>query len=38
MADLLHISPDSVKMARYRMKKKMNLPQEQDLDEYIGGI
>lgn len=38
MAGILHISPDSVKMARYRLKKKMNIPQELDLDEYISSI
>jgi DNA-binding CsgD family transcriptional regulator len=38
IAGILHISPDSVKMARYRMKKKMNIPQETDLDDYINSI
>jgi len=38
IASVLHISPDSVKMARYRMKKKMNIPQELDLDDYISSL
>lgn len=38
IAGVLHISPDSVKMARYRMKKKMNIPQELDLDDYINSL
>ncbi|MFK8104600.1 MAG: PAS domain-containing protein [Saprospiraceae bacterium] len=35
LALILNISPKSVQMARYRIKKKMNLPQEKNLIRYI---
>lgn len=34
-AAILHISPDSVKQARYRLKKKMGLGADDDLDQHI---
>jgi len=34
-ASLLGISPDSVKTARYRLRKKLNLAQEQSLNELL---
>ncbi|SMD36375.1 Tetratricopeptide repeat-containing protein [Reichenbachiella faecimaris] len=35
IATLLNIEPKSVKMARYRLKKKLTLEEEQDLNSYI---
>lgn len=35
MASLMGISPDSVKTARYRLRKKFGLEQEQGLDEFV---
>jgi tetratricopeptide (TPR) repeat protein len=35
MASLMGISPDSVKTARYRLRKKFGLTQEQGLDEFV---
>ncbi|WP_428224045.1 tetratricopeptide repeat protein [Flavobacterium sp.] len=35
MASILNISPDSVKTARYRLRKKMNLTTETSLIDYI---
>lgn len=35
MASLMGISPDSVKTARYRLRKKFGLDQEQGLDEFV---
>lgn len=35
MAALLAISPDSAKMARYRLRQKLNLPTEENLTGYI---
>lgn len=35
IATLLNIEPKSVKMARYRLKKKLKLKEEQDLNSYI---
>lgn len=35
IATLLNIEPKSVKMARYRLKKKMRLEEDQDLNNYI---
>tara|TARA_R110002096_G_scaffold436050_1_gene666107 strand:+ start:46006 stop:47730 length:1725 start_codon:yes stop_codon:yes gene_type:complete len=34
-AAILGISPESVKTSRYRLRKKMNIPQSSDLLEYI---
>jgi DNA-binding CsgD family transcriptional regulator len=35
MASILNISPDSVKTARYRLRKKLNLSTEDNLTEFI---
>ena len=35
IASILNISPDSVKKARYRLRKKRNLPDEQKLQEFV---
>lgn len=35
MADILSISPDSVKTARYRLRKKLHLQTEDNLNEFI---
>ncbi len=37
-ASVLNISPSSVKMARHRLRQKLNLPQDIDLYDFIGGI
>jgi len=37
-ASVLNISPSSVKMARHRLRRKLNLPQDIDLYDFIGGI
>ena len=37
-ASVLNISPSSVKMARHRLRQKLNLPQETDLYDFIAGI
>lgn len=34
-ASLLHIEPKSVKMARYRLKRKLNLPEDESLELYV---
>ena len=34
-ATILKISPDSVKTARYRLRKKLNIPEEQTLTDYL---
>ncbi|WP_422361656.1 tetratricopeptide repeat protein [Reichenbachiella sp.] len=38
IATLLNIEPKSVKMARYRLKKKLQLEEEQDLNSYISEL
>lgn len=38
IADELHISPDSVKKSKYRLKKKLNLPSSQSLEEHLREI
>ncbi|WP_169818737.1 tetratricopeptide repeat protein [Niabella ginsenosidivorans] len=38
VAALLNVSPDSVKMSRYRIKKKLGLPFSTDLGEYIASL
>jgi len=38
MASILNISPDSVKTARYRLRKKLQLNTEDNLTEFIQGI
>ncbi len=35
MAGVLHISPDSVKTARYRLRKKLGIPTEENLSDFI---
>ncbi len=37
-ASILGISPDSVKVSRTRLRKKLNLPHEQSLSDFIMGI
>jgi len=38
MASVLNISPNSIKSARYRLKKKLGLEMEADLEEFIRRI
>ncbi len=38
MADILNISPDSVKTARYRLRKKLQLNTEDNLTEFVRDI
>ena len=38
MASLMGISPDSVKTARYRLRKKLNLDQDQNLGDFVMGF
>jgi len=35
MAGILNISPDSVKTARYRLRKKLKMNSEDNLTEFI---
>ncbi|MCS6903958.1 MAG: response regulator [Bacteroidia bacterium] len=35
ISDILNISPQSVNVARYRLRKKLNLSNEQSLDDFI---
>lgn len=35
IADLMGIAPDSVKMQRYRLRKKMEIASDQDLNEFM---
>jgi len=37
-ASVLNISPSSVKMARHRLRQKLNLPQDVDLYDFIGDV
>jgi len=37
-AQTLSISPDSVKSARYRVKKKLELTGEQDLSDFLNSL
>lgn len=37
-ASVLNISPPSVKMARHRLRQKLDLPQDVELYDFIGGI
>ncbi|MCF0055411.1 tetratricopeptide repeat protein [Dyadobacter sp. CY356] len=37
-ATLLNISPDSVKTARHRLRKKLNLPEESNLTDYLMSV
>jgi hypothetical protein len=38
IAQLMNISVRGVEMSRYRVRKKLNLPQEQSLNEFLNGI
>jgi tetratricopeptide (TPR) repeat protein len=38
MAELMGISPESVKMARHRLRKKLNLPTEENLTEFVAAF
>lgn len=38
MAELMGISPDSVKMARHRLRKKLNLVTEENLTEFLSAF
>ena len=38
VAALLHVEPASVKTARYRLKKKLNLPPEQDIEGFSASL
>jgi tetratricopeptide (TPR) repeat protein len=38
MAELMGISPESVKMARHRLRKKLNLATEENLSDFVGSF
>lgn len=38
MASILHITPDSVRIARYRMRKKLPLQAKEKLDAYLANV
>jgi DNA-binding CsgD family transcriptional regulator len=38
IAQLMNISVRGVEMSRYRIRKKLNLPQEQSLSEFLNGV
>ncbi|MFK7952460.1 MAG: tetratricopeptide repeat protein [Ekhidna sp.] len=38
IADMMGISAESVKTSRYRLKKKLSLPQEQNLNDFLNGL
>ncbi|MDD5507661.1 MAG: LuxR C-terminal-related transcriptional regulator [Bacteroidales bacterium] len=38
IATLLNISPKSVEVARYRLKKKLNLQQDDNLAQFINNL
>ncbi len=38
MANIMNIEPKSMKMARYRLRQKLNLKKEEDLDDYINSL
>jgi ligand-binding sensor domain-containing protein/DNA-binding CsgD family transcriptional regulator len=38
IAQLMNISVRGVEMSRYRVRKKLNLPQEQSLSEFLNGV
>jgi DNA-binding CsgD family transcriptional regulator len=38
IAQLMNISVRGVEMSRYRIRKKLNLPQEQSLHEFLNGV
>jgi DNA-binding CsgD family transcriptional regulator len=35
IATLLKVEPKSVRMTKYRLKQKLNLEKEEELDEYL---
>lgn len=37
-ASVLNVAPNSIKSARYRLRKKLNMEQEDDLYEFVRGI
>ncbi len=38
IASILHISDDALKKARYRLRKKLDLPSEENMHDYIMGL
>ncbi len=38
IAQILNVSPESIKMHRYRIKKKLNLSEDENLDDFIRNI
>jgi DNA-binding NarL/FixJ family response regulator len=38
IAQFLHVAPSSIIISRYRLKKKMQLPDEEDLTTFIGNL
>jgi len=38
IANILRISPDGVKKARYRLRKKLDLPSEVDIQDFLMGL
>ena len=38
VAQILHVDPKSVQMARYRLKKKLNLSKEESLDHFLAAL
>jgi len=38
MAELMGISPESVKMARHRLRKKLNLATEENLSDFVASF
>jgi DNA-binding NarL/FixJ family response regulator len=38
IAQLLHVIPRSVLISRYRLKKKLQLPEDKDLSDFIRGL
>jgi DNA-binding CsgD family transcriptional regulator len=38
IASLLNVTPKAIEIARYRLKKKLNLGAEEDLNKFINQI
>ena len=38
IAQLLSVSPDSVKMSRYRLKKKLDIAGETSIDDFLRNL
>ncbi len=38
MANIMNIEPKSMKMARYRLRQKLDLKKEEDLDDFVNSI